>query len=129
MEGITILFPKWLKNVTIVEQYGKITSQCIIITSERKAHIKEKHSDDYEFINSHIEETLLNPDIILEDRKNAATILVIKRLSNSGLNVVVRLQMSPNQGKYENSVITAYRVGEVSICKLIKKNDILLNPE
>ena len=126
----TVLFPDWLADdslATIEKSMGEVTSKCIVITEERKEHIKEKHQQDYDFVENNLKEALLNPDLILEDNSNEDTILVIKHVSESGLNVVVRLQIAPNDLKYENSVITAYRVGEVSVCRLIKKNTTLID--
>ncbi len=124
------LFPNWLENdfvCVLTNSFGKLTSKCIIITEERKEHIKQNHEDDYDFISANLEETLLNPDLILEDCSNDYSLLVIKQFDECGLNVIVRLQISPNDGKYENSVITAFRVGEVSVCRLIKKNNTLID--
>ena len=124
------LFPNWLENdfvSVLTDSFGKITSKCIIVTEERKEHIKQNHEIDYDFISANLEDTLLNPDLILEDCTNDYSLLVIKQFDECGLNVIVRLQISPNDGKYENSVITAFRVGEVSVCRLIKKNNPLID--
>lgn len=124
------LFPNWLENdflSVLTNSFGDLTSKCIIVTDERKEHIKQNHKDDYDFISANLENTLLNPDLILEDCTNDYSLLVIKQFDECGLNVIVRLQISPNDGKYENSVITAFRVGEVSVCRLLKKNNTLID--
>lgn len=113
-------------NVQPLEaEFGKLKTDDIIITSERIEHIKLRHSADYELFEKYGVLAVTNPDIIIKDCKNKATVFMIKRLSGTNINVVARLVVSDDNDRFKNSVMTFYRIRNKNLLKLIKANKIL----
>ena len=101
-------------------------SPSVVLTDERIAHIREGHDKDYVEFGNHIGEAIETPTYILEDSKNIATALFVKRLDASDINVVVRLKIEDvNAEDLRSSVITMYRLGEKTLARLLKKNNVL----
>lgn len=115
---------KLLENI-----FGKIQTDEIIITEERLEHIKKRHIEDFVLFEKYCIEIVKNPDYIIQDKKNAGTIFMVKKLSDTNLNVVVRLALSTDKNGLKNSVMTFYRLREKNLYKLIDKNVILYKRE
>ena len=57
-------------NKKVIGEYGdKLTTYDVVLTDERKLHILNKHKNDYEIILNNINNTVLNPQEVLEDNK------------------------------------------------------------
>lgn len=97
----------------------------IVVTDERIAHIKERHFFDYELFEKYGVECVQNPDYIIKDNKNAATVFMVKKLPDTNLNVVSKLALDSDEKKLKNSVMTFYRIRERNLRKLIEKNKLL----
>ena len=117
-------------NISQLEkEFGKIQTDEIIITSERIMHIKERHSQDYKLFEEYGEVSVQNPDLIIRDFKRKGTIFMIKRLSGTNLNVIVRVALDTDEKGLKNSVMTFYRIRERNLKKLIEKNGLLYKKE
>ena len=117
-------------DIKILEkEYGKIQTDEIIVTSERIAHIKERHPEDYQLFEKYGQESVNSPDLILRDIKHTGTVFMVKRLPETNLNVVVRVVLEKEDSRLKNSVMTFYRIREKNLKKLIEKNGLLYKKE
>lgn len=109
----------------IESEFGKLQTSEVILTSERESHIIEHHPDDYGLFKDKVSEVISSPDLVLRDRKNESTVLLIKTLPNTNLNVVVRLALEADVSGLKNSVMTFFRVRESNVRKIVARNKIL----
>lgn len=117
-------------DITILEkEYGKIQTDEIIVTNERLDHIKERHPEDFELFNLYGVESVTAPDMIIKDEKHEGTVFMIKKLSETNLNVVVRVVLEVDELGRKNSVMTFYRIRERNLKKLLEKNKLLYKRE
>lgn len=117
-------------DTSILEkEFGRIKTREIIVTDERIAHIKERHIMDYELFEEYGSECIQNPDYVIKDNKNVATVFMVKKLPNTNLNVVSKLALEVDKKKLKNSVMTFYRIRERNLRKLIEKNTLLYKKE
>ncbi len=107
----------------IEEEFGKLYTKDIIVTSERLRHIKEKHPNDYALFEEYGIKATNDPDMVIKDGKNSGTVFIIKKLPDTNLNVVVKVAVDTNHPDYKNSVITFYRLREKNLKKMLKKNN------
>lgn len=70
-------------------------------------------------------ESILSPDILIQDVKNVGTVFAVKRLPDTNLNVVLRLVLDTDNPDFKNSVMTFYRIREKNLKKLMQKNPVL----
>lgn len=113
----------------LVGTFGEIQTNEIIITDERMEHILERHPEDYGLFSKYVVLTVTKPNIIIKDKKNVGTIFMIKKLSDTNINVVVRVALSTDKKGLKNSVMTFYRLRDKNMKKLMKKNEVLYNTE
>lgn len=118
-----------IKTQPLEKEFGKLHTDEIVITNERINHIKIRHPLDYNLFEKHGTETVKNPDMIIKDCKNKGTVFMIKQLSDTNLNVIVRLVLNEDDKNLKNSVMTFYRIREKNLKKLAKKNKILYKKE
>ena len=126
-----------MRNMQPIENLGKLNLKLlknkflnlktdeIIVTNERIKHIKQRHMEDYELFLRYGKQCVQQPDIILKDEKNLGTIFMIKRISETNLNVIVRLALNSDKEGLKNSVMTFYRVRDKNLKKLMEKHEIL----
>ena len=107
-----------------------ITTDEVIITEERIAHIKENHPGDYELIKSFLKEALCDPDYILNDKKEK-TGLILKQVEQNGLRfqIVLRLHTSDDPQEFKNSILSAWRISESRWKNYLKSKNILYKKE
>ncbi len=118
-----------LNTKPLTEEFGELYTDEVIVTDERLEHIKTHHPEDYELFEQYGKDTVLSPDEILVDNKHPATVLMIKHLPDSNLNVIVRLALDPEHPDYKNSIMTFYRIRESNLAKLRKKSKTLYKCE
>lgn len=111
------------------KEFGKIMTDEIIVTDERLAHIRERHPEDYDLFKEYGVDCVCHPDIIIKDKKNTGTVFMVKKLSGTNLNVVVRVVLETDNKDLKNSVMTFYRIREKNLKKLIDKNALLYKKE
>ena len=109
----------------ISDYFGQLTTDSVVITSERWNHIIMRHTHDVSLFEQYATEAVQNPDIILVDAKNASTIFVIKQINEGVLCIVVKLVLGYTIDMKYNSVITAHRLRNRTLKQLIKKNIVL----
>ena len=101
----------------------------VVLTDERKLHILNKHKNDYEIILNNINNTVLNPQEVLEDYKNVDTLFFLSNLENNNLNVVVKLNTLNDNKHPQNSVMTAWIIRNSNLTKLREKNKTIYKQE
>lgn len=111
------------------EAFGKIQTDEIVITNERVEHILERHREDYDLFFKYATTTVTQPDIVIKDGKSIGTIFMIKRLSDTNINVVVRVALNTDKKGLKNSVMTFYRLRDTNLRKLMNKNEVLYKNE
>jgi len=74
-------------------------------------------------------EVIQNPDIIVKDEKNIGTVFMIKKLTDMNLNAVVKLVTDQKNMEIKNSIMTFYRIRDVNLEKMIRKNKLLYKKE
>lgn len=117
-------------NTNLLEkEFGKIQTDEIVVTNERLQHIMERHPEDYELFEKYGVESVIHPDIIVKDEKNQGTVFMVKKLSDTNLNVIVRVVLETDNSKLKNSVMTFYRIRERNLKKLMEKNKVLYKKE
>lgn len=117
-------------NTQLLEKkFGKIQTDEIIITNERIEHIKTRHPEDYELFNKYGTFCVQSPDLIISDEKNKGTVFMVKKLSDTNLNVIVRVVLEEDNSSLKNSVMTFYRIRDKNLNKLIDKNKLLYKNE
>lgn len=79
-------------NINILgNRFGKIATSDVVVTDEREEHIKSHHIEDYELFQLYAESIIADPDYLIEDIANKATVFMIKKLPDTNLNMVVKL--------------------------------------
>lgn len=103
-----------------------ITTDEVILTDERKQHIKEKHKGHYEMVEQYLKDMIYNPDYILEEIKHENTIILLKEFkeNNKRIKMIVKLTTNSLNRKY-NSIITFWNIRERDYKKTIKKSKII----
>lgn len=111
------------------KEFGEIQSDCVILTGERKQHIKDNHIADYALFDKYKKEIIENPDIILKDNKNENTAFMIKHVEETNMNIIIKLAVFEDKKHPENSIMTAYRIRDKNVKKLEKNNKTLYKRE
>lgn len=109
----------------LVDAFGEIQTDEVVITDERIEHIIERHREDYELFWKNVSSIVTKPDIILKDCKNQGTVFMVKRLYDTNINVVVRVALSMDKKGLKNSIMTFYRLRDKNLQKMLIKNEVL----
>ena len=109
----------------LISTFGHLQTTEVVVTDERIAHIKERHPEDYLLFEQYGRESILSPDILIQDKKNVGTVFAVKKLPDTNLNVVLRLVLDTDNPDFKNSVMTFYRIREKNLKKLMEKNPVL----
>lgn len=118
-----------IKLACLEKEFGKIVTDEVIITDERKRHIEIRHPEDWDLFEQYGRECISAPDVIIKDEKNEGTVFMVKQLGDANLNVVVRLVLETDKKGLKNSVMTFYRIRNKNLKKLIKNNTLLYKKE
>ena len=116
-----ILFEERLPKVAeekVLNYFGFFNNSRIVLRPERLEHILEGHSDIGDDVEEIVHGVIKKPDMILIDHKNDNSILVLGKSLENSVNVVVRLSNTD----FDNSIITAMRVSDKTLKRLLKKN-------
>lgn len=109
----------------LISTFGHLQTTEVVVTDERIARIKERHPEDYLLFEQYGRESILSPDILIQDIKNVGTVFAVKKLPDTNLNVVLRLVLDTDNPDFKNSVMTFYRIREKNLKKLMEKNPVL----
>ena len=110
-------------------EFGKLTTDELILTDERDDHIKERHDRDYNLFHQCVYDIIKRPDTVLKDSKNQNTVFYIKYIEETHLNIVIRLSLEIENTNRKNSIITSYQLGAKTLKRLKKNNKTLYNKE
>ena len=116
-----ILFEERLPKVAeekVLSHFDFFNNSRIVLRPERLEHILEGHSDIGDDVEGIVHGVIKKPDMILIDHKNDDSILVLGKSLENSVNVVVRLSNTD----FDNSIITAMRVSDKTLKRLLKKN-------
>ncbi len=116
-------------NLNKLNGYFEVITDEIIITDERINHILEEHKEDFEKYFNYIRSVIENPNYILKDYKNDNTVMFIRKIENTNLNVIIRLAIKFDEKHNKNSVITMYRIRDKNLVKLIHRNECIYKVE
>lgn len=111
------------------EEFGSLSTDELILTQERDEHIKDHHEIDYSLFHKCVFDVISIPDLILKDAKNNNTVMYIKYIEETNVNIVIRLSLETEGSNYKNSIITSYRVGAKNLKRFIKNNKTLYKKE
>lgn len=114
------LDPKLLGN-----RFGELQTNDVILMNERINHIKVSHGEDFKLFVGLLKTAIVDPDYVIEDKSHTGTAFYVKKLSNSNLNVVVRLALSTDKKGRKNSIMTFFRIRNTNLEKLIEKNTLI----
>lgn len=116
-----------------IEKLGKYSEKIItdevILTEERRIHIYENHTADYGTIIDNIENTVRQPNEVIEDLKNKDTLFFIGKLGKNNLNVIIKLNTVNSIKHPQNSIMTAWIIRNSNLEKLRKRNKIIYKRE
>lgn len=103
-----------------------IATDIVVITRERKEHIKKRHFEDYSKYIQYIPYIIENPDYILEDNNNIDTILILKKLNeeNKNIQIVIKLNTTKDKSRY-NTILTFWQIRDKNYIKTIQHNKII----
>ncbi|MGN1310554.1 MAG: PBECR2 nuclease fold domain-containing protein [Clostridia bacterium] len=104
-------------DIKKLEKYKeKIITDEVILTDERKEHIRKRHPEDYEKYITYIPNIIERPDYILEDVNNDDTILLLKAINNrEKVQVVIKLQTVIQEVNKCNSILTFWHIRDRNI--------------
>lgn len=107
-----------------------ITTDEVIITDERIAHIEDHHPGDYEKIKAFLPAVIEDPDFILAEGSQS-TGLLLKYIETEGkrLQVVLRLHTQVDNPKYKNSVLSAWIIGKKRWAQYLNNEKVLYSKE
>ena len=116
-----ILFEERLPKAAeekVLSHFDFFNNSRIVLRPERLEHILEGHSDIGDDVEGIVHGVIKKPDMILIDHKNDNSILVLGKSLENSVNVVVRLSNTD----FDNSIITAMRVSDKTLKRVLKKN-------
>lgn len=107
-----------------------ITTDEVIITDERTAHIEEHHPGDWEKIKPFLSVAIDDPDFIL-DEGSPNTGLLLKYIEAKGkrLYAVLRLHTQTDNPEYKNSVLSAWIIGRRRWEQYLNNEKVLYSKE
>lgn len=108
-----------------------ITTDEVIITEERIAHIKKNHPNIFDEIRPFLNLALSEPDYILEDEENKNTGLILKEISEHDLKfkVVLRIHTSSDPEGFKNSIISAWKISDSRWINYVNNKKVLYKRE
>ncbi len=115
-----------LDRQKIAEEFPALPNSRVVLTDERIKHIKDNHPEDLVFFEKYGVLTITDPEYILLDAKNPMTVMYVRSVESTNLNVIVRLALADDMknGK-SHSVMTSYCLGAKTLKRLKKKNKTL----
>ncbi len=110
-------------------EFGELITDEVVLTDERKQHIIDGHSADFELFDRYAQSILEAPELVLKDEKNENTVFIINHIEDTNLNIVIKLAVHGDEKHPKNSIMTSYRIRDKNVKKLEKKNKILYKRE
>lgn len=115
-----------------IEKYScvtkDITTDEVIITDERIAHIEEHHPGDYERFSDYLPEIIMDPDYIIRD-DHPNTAIVLKEIFDAErqryIRIALRLATVSDDLAYKNSILTLMKIRRQEYDRLAKNKEVL----
>lgn len=124
---------KYSKDVTYItkikgkgpieKEFGKLANDDIVLTDERKEHIKERRKEDFDFIINNIEQTIDDYDYLLKD--DDKKVIFIKKVIDTKYNNYLVIYLSLKDESKANSIITGIKMNDNRVEKLVNKRKII----
>ncbi len=111
-----------------IEKYrcitDNITTDEVIITSERIAHIQLRRGDEFlEKYEQYFSLILAEPDYIFaDDRPNTAIVCKVFGEGEEAINLILRLAVKEDDRGYKNSILTAIRENKKRFAQRLRNN-------
>lgn len=105
----------------IEDEFGKLANDDIVLTDERKEHIKERRKDDFDFVMNNIEKTINDYDYLLKDSDR--TVMFVKMIDEHYNNLAVILSL--NDAEIANSIITGMKISDKNLKRFLKSRKII----
>ena len=103
-----------------------ITTDKVIFTVDRIAHVRKDHPGDYELFSVHIATMLRNPDYILKANRPKSAVLLSKIMPcGTKLKLILRLNTSSDPPEYKNSIITFMKIRDKEWRRITKSRNVL----
>lgn len=110
-----------------------IDTDRVILTDKQLLHIAEKHPEAYNDVLIELNNTIQNPDYIINDEKNDNTGLVIRALPNTEPQkhsfIVLRICTDSQDGLMANSVISGWKISEKRLRSYLRNKTVLYRYE
>ena len=103
-----------------------IINEEVILTEERKEHIKERHEQQYDELSPYLGDVIQNPDYILKEQQHSDTIILLKEIISGELRIklIIKLAIGKDKGK-KHSIITFWKIRLRDYMKTIDKSEII----
>ena len=113
-----------IKGKDLIEkEFGQLANDDIVLTYERKEHIKERRKEDYSFVINNIEQTINEYDYLLKD--DSKKVIFVKKVINSEYNNYLVIYLSLKDESKANSIITGIKMNDDRVEKLIRNRKII----
>ncbi|MDR0884131.1 MAG: hypothetical protein LBN05_05975 [Oscillospiraceae bacterium] len=107
-----------------------ITTDEVVITDERIAHIEQRHPGAYERFSPYIQEVLESPDYVLEaSRPKTAVLLKDIVVDGQKIKLILRLVAHNDPDGYKNSVLSLWKIDEKEWQRLLRSKKVLYKSE
>lgn len=93
----------------------KLVTKEVVLTDERlNEHILIEHTEEYKQLKPYLKYIIEEPDIILDDNRNANTIILLKKVLEIQKNarVVVKIATLGDKKHPKNSIITLMKLND-----------------
>lgn len=109
---------------------SNMTTDEVIITDERIAHIKARHPNDFERYAEYIKDAVEDPSYIIEDsRPNTAMLLKHIKSEDQHFRLALRLATPQDNPDYKNSILTFLKIREKEWDRLLRNKNVLYKSE
>lgn len=105
----------------IEKEFGKLVNDDIVLTDERKEHIKERRKKDFDFVIDNIEQTIDDYDFLIKDSDK--TVMFVKMIDRHYNNLAVILSL--NDAEIANSIVTGMKLSDKSLKRFLNSRKII----
>lgn len=105
----------------IEKEFGKLANDDIVLTDERKEHIKERRKKDFDFVINNIEQTIDDYDFLIKDSDK--TVMFVKMIDRHYNNLAVILSL--NDAEIANSIVTGMKLSDKSLKRFLNSRKII----
>lgn len=107
----------------IEKEFGKLRNDDIILTDERKEHIRERRKEDFDFVMNNIEQTIDKYDYLLKDGDKK--VMFIKMIEDDGHYNNLAVVLSLEKEEIANSIITGMKINDKNLKRFLKSRKII----